>query len=325
MTRQGIYYWFLAARPKTLSAGVVPVLTGSALAVQQGSFQPLPAFFCLMFALFAQIAANLSNDYFDFKKNSDTSERLGPKRAAASGWIKPRDLLIGTIVSLTIACLFGLALIPYGGWNLIYVGAVSVVFCLLYTAGPIPLAYIGLGDLLVWIFFGFVPVLFTAYVQFQTWQADALPLEGNSIYAFMTALKSPEFWRAGSWLPGGILIAAAVGLAVDNILVSNNYRDRENDRQARKFTTIVLFGPRFGRYFYLFNGTTAAILTIAYYKISGQADWKIIFPLFYFSLHLRAWRLMLRLRGSALNRLLEVSARNLLVFGVLFFIGSFFN
>lgn len=293
MSRQTLYYWFLAARPKTLPAGAVPVLAGSALAVREGSFAPMPAFCCLMFALFAQIAANLSNDYFDFKKNSDTEDRLGPKRAAASGWIKPKHLLLGTVISLIIACCFGLALIPFGGWDLIYVGIVSVIFCLLYTGGPVPLAYIGLGDLLVLIFFGLIPVLFTAYVQ-------GLP-----------------------WMFSSFFVAAAIGLSVDNILVSNNYRDRENDKKARKYTTIVLFGSCFGRFFYLLNGTVAAVLIIIYYRITGQSDWKMIIPLFYLSFHLRAWRLMYRLTGKDLNRLLEASAKNLLLLGLLFFIGSF--
>ena len=128
--------WVLAARPKTLAAGSVPVIVASALAVHFGQFKLLPAVLCLLFALLSQIASNFSNDYFDFTKQTDNEARLGPARAVASGWIPPESMLAGTVVAIGLACLFGSGLIYYGGWAMILVGAVCVVSLLAYTAGP---------------------------------------------------------------------------------------------------------------------------------------------------------------------------------------------
>ncbi len=287
--KQILYYWFLAARPKTLAGGAVPVLVGVAFAIHEGCVNIIPALLCLLFALFAQIGANFSNDYFDFKHGADRENRLGPSRALGSGWIKPNIMLRGIVLVLAIACCCGLGLIPYGGWSLIWVGLLSVIFCLLYTAGPIPLSYIGMGDILVVIFFGLVPVSFTFYVQSNYW--------------------IPEVW----WIAGG------VGLVVNNILVSNNYRDQIEDRQNHKYTTIVLFGSLFGRLFYLFNGLTAVIITISYFIMDNFAVWTWFLPLVYLLAHLRAWRLLSSLEGRDLYRVLEASAKNLVLYGILFF------
>ena len=157
--------WILASRPKTLAAGSVPVIVASALAAHDGMFNLVPAILCLFFALLAQIASNFSNDYFDYKKKTDNEDRLGPARAVSSGWIDPGMMLVGIFVTITVACLFGMGLIWYGGWEMIIVGIVCVVSLLAYTAGPWPLAYNGLGDVFVLVFFGFVAVIFSNYVQ----------------------------------------------------------------------------------------------------------------------------------------------------------------
>lgn len=287
-----LYRWFLATRPKTLAAGSIPVLIGSVCAFRSGHFLFLPAFLCLMFALWSQIAANFFNDYFDFKKGVDDADRVGPDRALASGWIAPGHLFAGAVITLGIGSLFGLGLIPFGGWNLIWVGVISAIFCYLYTAGPCPLSYIGLGDLLVVIFFGLVPVFFTDYVQSRTFDLTLLPL------------------------------GLATGLIIDNILVANNYRDRETDRLHKKYTTIVLFGKNFGRILYLMNGLLGFLLTLLYFRNAVQpAVWVYFLPLIYLYVHLRTWRKMFRLEGSDLNRILEESAGNLVIFGLLFLTG----
>lgn len=287
--------WVLAARPKTLSAAFVPVLVGVSLGAADlasrgatDSFSVRAAFCCLGFAILSQIAANFANDYSDYKKGVDGEERKGPARAVASGWISPRAMAVGTFVVLAAACVCGLALIPIGGWNLATVGVLSCVFCLLYSAGPLPLAYIGLGDALVVAFFGFVAVGFTYFLQTGEITRDAA------------------------------LVGLAVGFATDNILVANNYRDRDEDRKNRKFTLIAIFGERFGRYFYLANGLIVVGLLAA--AFSRRGDWgasTVALWLFYLFLHVRAWRTLVRVgSGRGLIRVLELSSKNLLILGV---------
>lgn len=283
-----ILHWVLAARPKTLPASCVPVAVGTCLAAFNGGFRAVPALLCLLFAVCAQIAANFSNDYFDFKSGVDVDDRLGPDRAVASGWISPRSMLFGAILALLFACSFGLGLIPYGGWKLVWVGVASVLFCLLYTAGPFPLSYIGLGDLAVVTFFGLVATGFTYYVQTQTFTTEI------------------------------ILLGLAVGLATDNILVANNYRDRRSDRIHHKYTSVVLFGDTFGRMLYLVNGLAASGLTLYCFVHGGFSRVAVVLLVLYLYFHLRAWWLLLRLEGKRLNIVLELSAKNLVLYGFLF-------
>lgn len=281
--------WLLAARPKTLAAGSVPVLVASALAASMGKFQLVPAILCLIFALLAQVASNFANDYFDFVKKTDNEDRLGPARAVASGWIDPHQMLIGLAVTITVACLFGLGLIYYGGWAMVLVGVVSVISLLAYTAGPWPLAYHGLGDLFVLVFFGFVAVVFSYYVQAGSFHS----------YAFVTG--------------------AMVGLQAVNILVLNNYRDRDTDKASGKKTTIVLLGEPFGRWFYLANGLAACLIGLLLWPVSL---WAALLPLLYLWPHYTTWRKLVAIRqGRALNSLLWETSRNLLLLGLLISIG----
>lgn len=281
--------WLLAARPKTLAATVVPVAVGGAVAWHDGSFRFFPVFCCFMFAILAQIAANFANDYFDFKHGVDTEDRVGPDRALSNGWISARAMIWGMILTLGLACCFGLLLLPYGGWKLVYVGAAAALFCLLYSAGPYPLANIGLGDLLVIAFFGIIAIAFTVYVQTETF---ALP----------------------TWS-----VALAFGLATDNILVANNYRDRDTDRAHQKYTSIVLLGEWFGRCLYLFNGLAATGLICLYFYMKENTGWPIFVALsFYLLIHVRTWYQMIRLQKAQLNQILGASARNLVLLGTLF-------
>ena len=170
--RNSLQAWILAARPKTLTGAVTPVLIGTALAAMDGHFEWLPALICCVFASLMQIAANFINDLFDFLKGTDREDRLGPERACAQGWISLQAMKTGIIVTVTLACLIGCTLLFYAGWELIIVGVLCVLFAFLYTTGPYPLSYNGWGDVLVIIFFGFVPVGGTYYVQALTWTPD---------------------------------------------------------------------------------------------------------------------------------------------------------
>ncbi|MCF0233436.1 MAG: prenyltransferase [Thermoguttaceae bacterium] len=291
------FTWFLATRPSSLPGAAIPVVVALALAhcdlasgrvaTEAGRLLWIPAICCLAFAMLAQLAANLINDYADFKTGADNVNSNRLPSALVAGWIEPRAALIATFLILAAACSFGLALLPYGGWPLLVAGVASCVFCLAYSAGPFPFAYNGLGDVLVVVFFGFVPTTFTYYLQ-----TGEISLESS-------------------------LIGLAIGFATDNMLVANNYRDRDEDREHRKFTLVALWGERFGRYFYLANGLAVFALLAAAFLPSGA-----FIPLaaagIYLILHWRAWRKLAALRsGTALNAVYDASIKNVAALGVL--------
>ena len=207
--------WLLASRPKTLPAAIAPVMVGAALAYDAGVFRWLPATICLVFALLIQIGTNFANDYFDFKKGADTKDRVGPTRAVAAGLIQPETMKRVTAITFLIAFCVGLGLIPFGGWWLLAVGVTSILCGYAYTAGPFPLAYVGLGDVFVMLFFGVVAVSCTFYVQ------------------------------AGYFTREVFLVATALGGLSTNLLVVNNIRDIETDRLANKRTLAVRLGRTF--------------------------------------------------------------------------------
>ena len=275
--------WFLAARPKTLPAALIPVVTATALAAAEGLFRLGAALLCVAFALMMQVAANFINDLYDYLKGTDREDRLGPERACAQGWISPRAMRVGIVVTVVLACAVGLCLLAYGGWWLVWIGVACVVFAFLYTT---LLSYCGLGDLLVWAFFGVVPVCGTYYVQ------------------------------AGYLTPAVGWVCAACALSVDTLLVVNNYRDRDTDRVAGKRTLIVVLGERFGSLFYLLQGV-AAYACCAALAVYGHR-WAAVLPLLYLVAHVRAWREMVRIhQGSALNRLIGGTSRNMLLLAAL--------
>jgi 1,4-dihydroxy-2-naphthoate polyprenyltransferase len=281
--------WVLATRPKTLSAGIIPVVVACALAFRMGTFKLRPALLCLMFALLAQIASNFSNDYFDYKKNTDNEDRLGPARAVASGWISPKRMLFATFLVIFLACFFGLGLLPYGGLSLLWVGLACVVSLLAYTAGPWPLAYHGLGDVFVFVFFGLIAVVYTYMVQ-------SYYFEELSFYA-----------------------GCVVGFQQVNILVLNNYRDRDNDKASGKNTTVVLFGEVYGRRIYLINGIFSCLIALNFIELS---KWAAFLPFLYLIPHYITWKKMCRIgEGRLLNPLLGETSRNLLLLGFLVSLG----
>jgi 1,4-dihydroxy-2-naphthoate octaprenyltransferase len=204
--------WLMAARPRTLPAAVAPVLVGTALAATQGTFKPLTFAAAMLGALFIQIGTNLSNDYSDARRGADTEDRLGPVRVTAGGLVPPRRVLIATYVAFGLAVLAGAYLIATAGWELLLVGAASILAGVLYTGGPRPYGYEGLGEVFVFLFFGVVAVAGSYFAQVEELRWEALALA----------------------VPVGLLAAA--------ILVVNNVRDLETDRRAGKRTLAVRLG-----------------------------------------------------------------------------------
>ncbi|WP_071145573.1 1,4-dihydroxy-2-naphthoate polyprenyltransferase [Bacteroides ihuae] len=282
--------WFLAARPKTLASAFTPVLIGSAMAYMDGKFNWLPALICLLFAFEMQIAANFINDLYDFLKGTDREDRLGPERATSQGWISPSAMRNGIFIIVAIACITGSMLLFYTGWQLIIVGLLCILFAFLYTTGPYPLSYNGWGDALVLIFFGFVPVGGTYYVQSLTWNTD-------------------------------VTVASIVcGLIVDTLLVVNNYRDREADKKSGKRTIIVRFGEPFGRYLYLWLGLIAA--WGCFWFLVNAHLYAALLPQLYLIAHIRTWQKMVKIHsGKKLNSILGETSRNMLLLGLLLSLG----
>ena len=286
--------WLLAARPKTLTAAAVPVMIGAsaAFALFGSDIRVVPAVLCLLFALVMQIDANFVNDYFDFMKGTDDEQRLGPKRACAQGWITASAMRKALLLTTVIACLIGLPLVCYGGWEMILVGLACVLFCFLYT---ISFSYIGLGDVLVVVFFGVVPVCLTFW------------------------LASPPQPLLTITLPI-IVFSIACGLVIDTLLIVNNYRDIDNDRRTGKRTLIVRVGKRGGLWLYLLCGVVAALVQPLFAWCFGL--WAMLLTLLYIPLHVMAFVEMKRIdKGRELNRVLGLTARNIFLYGVLVTIG----
>ncbi len=285
--------WILAARPKTLTGAMIPVILGSALAFHDGAMKWLLVLCCALFAGFMQIAANMINDLYDFQKGTDREDRLGPERACAQGWITPKAMRRGIAMVLCLASMAGLAALllcwkdlPYQGLELLLTGVACIFFAFLYTYG---LSYLGLGDVLVLVFFGLVPVCGTYYIQAHQ-------------------ITTPA-----------ILLGFISGISIDALLVINNYRDREQDCISGKRTIIVLGGERFGRYLYLLIGPIVAVLSILLgYLIGGNILYFQIAAYVYLAMHIYAWEQMNRIRsGKALNKILGLTSMNMFLLAIL--------
>lgn len=240
--------WLLAARPRTLPAAVGPVLVGIGVGLAHGVFDPVMALACLLVALLLQVAANLSNDLFDHRSGADSTDRLGPPRAAASGLLSERELALGTVACLVAAGLVGLVLVARGGPVLLLLGGLCMMLAVAYTGGPFPYGYRGLGEVAVFLTFGVLAVAGTAYLQ------------------------------TGSWSGLGFAAAVPPGCLVTAILVVNNLRDIGPDRRAGKVTLAVRFGARFTRWEYL------ALLMVAcavppLLLLAGAANVAVLLPL----------------------------------------------
>lgn len=280
--------WVLASRPKTLTGACIPVIVATALAVNDGVFKWQPALICFIFACLLQIAANMINDMFDYLKGSDRGDRLGPERACSQGWITIRAMKRGIAYVLAVACAIGCLLFLYGDpLVLLGIGVACVIFAFLYTT---LLSYCGMGDVLVFVFFGLVPVAGTYYVQ--------------AGYVSLAA------WGTG----------AIIGILIDTLLVLNNYRDREADKLSGKRTIVVIFGELFGRYFYLLLGIIAWLGCVCL-SFNGFT-WVAITTLLYLPIHYVTWRKMVAIRkGKALNAILGRTSINMFIFGILMAIG----
>jgi len=277
--------WVLAARVRTLPAAVAPVLVGTALGARDGDLDVLAFVFALLGALFIQVGTNLSNDYSDARRGADTEDRLGPLRVTAGGLVPPRQVLVATYVSFGLAVLSGVYLIAVAGPVLLAIGAASIVAGVLYTGGPRPYGYEGLGEVFVFLFFGIVAVSGSYYVQ-----REALPW--------------PVF-----------ALAVPVGLIAAAILVVNNVRDVDTDRRAGKRTLAVRLGRERAR------GLYAGLLAGAYLSLgvvaAGLCAW-VLLPLLTIPLAVRlAATVRSRTDGPSLNGALAGTGALQLAFCVL--------
>lgn len=283
--------WVLAMRPKTLSGAAVPVMIGLAMAwtdahayYAPGTFSWVAAVLCMLFAFIMQIDANLVNDFVDYARGTDDREtRLGPPRACAMGWVSIDKMKRVIAATTCLACLVGLPLVFYGGLEMIIVGALCVLFCFLYTTH---LSYMGLGDLLVLVFFGLVPVCITYYVQLHTFS-----------------------WEL-------VVASLACGLVIDALLLVNNFRDRDTDRLSGKQTLVVRIGAKASLSLYLGVGVAATLAGIVFW-LNGH-PFAALFPLLYLTLHVFTWLKMKKIwQGKELNLCLGETARNIFIYGLL--------
>jgi 1,4-dihydroxy-2-naphthoate octaprenyltransferase len=285
--------WLLASRPKTLSAAVVPVLIGTALASHEPTAITWWVFGCaLVGAVLIQIATNFINDALDFKKGTDTGERLGPPRAAAAGLISADALMRGAFLCLFGAAVCGIPLLFRGGWPMLVIGLASILAAYAYTGGPYPLAYHGLGELFVMIFFGLIAV-------------------GGTFYAHSLQLT-----------PSALLAGFAAGALATVLIVINNLRDAPSDARSNKRTLAVRFGEGFarGEIVFFVLAPFAAVAWMAWMR----NQWGFLMTLVALPLALILLVRSFRSEGAALNRCLALAGALQWAFGVLFVIGSLF-
>ncbi len=286
MTPNSPKAWFLGIRPNSFCGALLPVIVAAALAYTDGFFHWKITVLCILFALFAQTVTNLINEYYDFHNGMDKPENLSPDRMYARGFITRRAMQIGIAISGICACLVGSVLLFYGGKELILIGCTCLAAAYLYTAGPFPLAYNGLGDLAVILFFGLVPTATTYYLQ------------------------------SGTCPPDVICTSVACGLIVDTMLMLNNYRDRDEDKANGKRSIVVLFGAAVGRWGYLFLGISALLLCLS--LLLWERTWAALLPLLYLIPFLHTWRRIIRIdKGPELDLCFASTARNILLFGIL--------
>ncbi|MAO64426.1 MAG: 1,4-dihydroxy-2-naphthoate octaprenyltransferase [Balneola sp.] len=287
--------WIEAARPQTLAAALVPVLVGAALAFQVHGLNWINTTVALICATLIQIGTNFANDYFDFMKGSDTDERIGFRRATATGLISPETMKNATILTMGLAFLTGLYLVWVGGWIILAIGLLSLLFGVLYTGGPFPLGYNGLGDVFVFIFFGIVAVMTTYYVNTLQW-------------------SEASFWAS-----------LAIGGLCVNILVVNNLRDVEQDKKSGKRTLGVLFGELALKVEYLLMILLAFAIPPHFFV---QLDFNLWIFLPFLSLPMAAflaYKIWTETDKKNLNLMLERTAQFMVLFGVLFSIGIILN
>ena len=294
--------WWLAARPKTLTGAAAPVILAVSAAYGiYGHIEWIPALLCMAFALLMQTDANLVNDYYDCIRGIDTEERLGPERACSQGWITLPAMRIGIGVVTLLACLAGLPLVWWGGWECILVGIACVAFCFLYTT---LFSRIAMGDVLVLLFFGIIPVGYTFFFQSPLSSISDIPL---------------PVW----------LLALAQGLITDCLLLVNNFRDRHTDAAVGKTTLVTIIGERLTLALYGAIGIVSVLLAIcALFLLSASSSnvqpssfnvhCPTVLPLIFLPLHLRNLHLLRTINyGKPLNRVMGITALSIFVFAIL--------
>jgi 1,4-dihydroxy-2-naphthoate octaprenyltransferase len=279
--------WLVAARPRTLPAAIAPVLVGTALAGSEDVFRPLAFVAALMGSVFIQVGTNLSNDYSDARRGADRADRLGPVRVTASGLVAPRQVLIATWLAFAVAVAFGAYLIALVGWELLAIGAASILAGVLYTGGPRPYGYEGLGELFVFLFFGIVAVVGSFYVQTEDLEALAFEL------------------------------AIPIGLLSASILMVNNIRDLDTDRRAGKRTLAVRLGRARARRLYSLT-LLLAYISAGLIVVTGEGEPWLLLSWLSAPLAPPLMRAVAtRTDGPALNAALAGSGRLLAAFSLL--------
>jgi len=283
--------WILASRPQTLTAAIVPVLVGTAVSHAIATIRVGPAVAALVGAMLLQIAANFANDVFDHEKGADTAERLGPTRAVQSGLLTGRAVRRGLLVTIALSLAVGGYLTATAGWPILAIGIAAILSAVAYTGGPYPLGYNGLGDVFVMLFFGFVAVTGTVYVE--------------------TGILSPL----------AVVASVPVGALATCILVVNNLRDRHTDIKAGKRTLAVRLGRRgvLAEYLLLLVASYAVpVVLAAVYRAPS-----LLLPLASLPVAGQLFRRIRATEGRALNACLASTAKLLLLFGVLFGAGMY--
>ncbi len=285
-----IKYWVIASRPKTLLAALVPVMVGSAVAFNERKLVIVYTIVALVCSVLIQVGTNYANDLYDYVNGADNEKRKGPRRVLASGLISVKEMKVGIIITFGLAFLFGLFLVYKGGLVILIIGILSILAGLAYTAGPFPLAYNGLGDIFVFMFFGIVGTVGTYYLH----------TKDLSLVSFIASVP--------------------VGALITNILVVNNYRDIEEDKAAGKFTLAVKFGKTFTRYQFI-SLTLISFLIPAVLYIFFNYSILIFLPYFTFPAAYKIIVMLYKLNGTELNKTLELAAKLSALFGILFSIG----
>lgn len=275
--------WIEAMRLRTLPVSIAGVVGGTACAIYHHGFSVLPFLICLFFAILAQIASNFANEYYDFKNGLDRKGREGYRRGVTEGDITPEAMKKATFITLAVAACVGATLIIWGGWWLIFVGIFVAIFALAYSTGPFPLSHNGLGEITVIIFFGFVPVVFTEYVQTRTLFFDSTTM----------------------------FTAAAIGLMAANVLIVNNYRDMEDDKAVGKRTSVVILGRKTMGAIYFYDGILAAVFLAM--ASSALPFWVSAGWISYFAFHAMLWTKLTTFKGKDLNAVLKWTSIILLI------------
>ncbi len=282
--------WIIAGRPKTLLAAIVPVVVGSALAINKGKFVLLFSVIALLCSLLIQVGTNFTNDLYDFLKGADSEDRKGPLRVLAAGLISVKEMKIGVVFIFSAAFILGLILVYEAGPVILVIGILSIIAGITYTAGPFPLAYNGLGDIFVFMFFGIAGTTGTYYIQVKEF----------SMVSFLTSIP--------------------VGALITDILVVNNYRDIEEDKAAGKRTLAVIFGKDFTRFQFIFLILTSFAIPAVLYFFFDFKYW-ILLPYLTFPIAYKLIIMLYTIEGFQLNKTLELTAKLSALYGFLFAAG----